>query len=128
MARKPVREAQPAFSPSPRPQRQIRRAQVDLSFENQSLLGVLFGQFDANLVQVENRLGVFISARGDRLHIEGPADSVARAREVLLTMYDRLALGQELDSHSHWKLHHRRNTPSPCPLPLLSCVGFPIGP
>jgi phosphate starvation-inducible protein PhoH and related proteins len=49
-------------------------------------------------VQVENRLGVFISARGDRLHIEGPADSVARAREVLRTMYDRLAQGQDLDA------------------------------
>ncbi|WP_394270311.1 PhoH family protein [Qipengyuania sp.] len=97
MARKPVREAQPAFSPSPRPQRQIRRAQVDLSFENQSLLGVLFGQFDANLVQVENRLGVFISARGNQLHVEGPEDSVARARDVLNAMYDRLALGQDLD-------------------------------
>ena len=71
---------------------------VEMSFENQSLLVPLFGQFDANLVQVENRLGVFISARGDKLQVEGPEDSVARARAVIQAMYDRLATGQELDA------------------------------
>ena len=68
-----------------------------MEFENQSLLVPLFGQFDANLVQVENRLSVFISARGDRVMIEGPEDSVARARDVLQAMYDKLAMGQDLD-------------------------------
>ncbi|MFN5903943.1 MAG: PhoH family protein, partial [Novosphingobium sp.] len=62
------------------------------------MLGALFGQFDANLVQIENRLGVFISARGNRVQIEGPEDSVARARDVLRTMHQRLMSGQELDS------------------------------
>lgn len=69
-----------------------------MNFENQSLLVPLFGQFDANLVQIENRLGIFISARGDTLHLEGPEDSVARARDVLQSLYDRLAQGQDLDS------------------------------
>ncbi len=73
-------------------------AKAELSFENQSLLGPLFGQFDANLVQVENRLSVMIHARGDKVLIEGPEDNVARARETLTTMYDRLAQGQELDA------------------------------
>ena len=103
MARRPAREAHPAFldrSATTRgiPGNDVRRASADLGFENQSLLGALYGQFDSNLVQVENRLGVFISARGERLHIEGPADSVARAREVLNAMYDRLAQGQDLDA------------------------------
>jgi phosphate starvation-inducible PhoH-like protein len=34
--------------------------------------GALFGQFDTNLVQIENRLGVYISARGNKVQIEGP--------------------------------------------------------
>ncbi|MEP2234657.1 MAG: PhoH family protein [Alteripontixanthobacter sp.] len=89
--------ADPALSKPPVPAREIRRAKAEVSFEDQSLLVPLFGQFDANLVQVENRLGVFISARGDMVMIEGPEDSVARARDVLQAMYDRLALGQELD-------------------------------
>ena len=102
MARKPAKgiplEAVPAFAAPPSPQRTVRRAQMDMSFDNQSLLGALFGQFDTNLVHVENRLGVFISARGNQLHIEGPEDSVARARDVLRAMYDRLAMGQDLDA------------------------------
>ena len=98
MARKPIQKDAQAFSPPPSPQREVRRAQIDISFENQSLLAALFGQFDANLVQVENRLGVFMSARGNQLHIEGPEDSVARARDVLTAMYDRLAVGQDLDA------------------------------
>ncbi len=102
MARKPAnrpeRDQRIGFSKSPVPQREVRRAQLDLSFDNQSLLGALFGQFDANLVQVENRLGVFISARGNELHLEGPEDSVARARDVLRAMYDKLAVGQDLDA------------------------------
>ncbi|ABC63792.1 predicted phosphate starvation-inducible protein [Erythrobacter litoralis HTCC2594] len=86
------------LSPDPVAIREVRRAKVDMDFENQSLLVPLFGQFDANLVQVENRLGVFIAARGDQIQIEGPEDSVARARDVLRAMYDRLAIGQDLDA------------------------------
>nr|WP_240049152.1 PhoH family protein [Parerythrobacter lutipelagi] len=83
-----------------------------MSFEDQSLLVPLFGQFDANLVQVENRIGVFISARGDNLHIEGPEDSVARARDVLQTMYDKLALGQDLDAGAIEALISMSNEPT----------------
>ncbi|GMM92868.1 PhoH family protein [Qipengyuania sp. MTN3-11] len=98
MARKPARNAPEALSRPPVPNREVRRARTEMSFDNQSLLIPLFGQFDANLVQVENRLGVFISARGDRVQIEGPEDGVARARDVITKMYDRLALGQDLDA------------------------------
>ena len=62
MGRRPSRAAdprrEPKLSPDPVPLREIRRAKAEMSFEDQSLLGALFGQFDANLVQVENRLGV----------------------------------------------------------------------
>ncbi|MFN9580150.1 MAG: PhoH family protein [Novosphingobium sp.] len=74
-----------------------RRARTELEFEEATILGALFGQFDANLVQIENRLGVYISARGNRAQIEGPEDAVARARDVLKTMHQRLLSGQELD-------------------------------
>ena len=97
MARKPAKATQ-AISPSPVAQRETRRAKADVTFEDQSLLVPLFGQFDAHLVQVENRLGVFISARGNVVQIEGPEHSVARARDVLNKMYDRLAMGQDLGS------------------------------
>ena len=112
MARKPIRQGEPVLSRPPIPQREVRRAQVDVHFDNQSLLGALFGQFDTNLVQVENRLGVFISARGNALHIEGPEDSVARARDVLNEMYDRLAMGQDLDAGAIESLIAMSNEPT----------------
>ena len=61
------------------------------------MLGALFGQFDTNLVQIENRLGVYISARGNKVLIEGPEDSVARARDVLKGLHQRLNTGHEID-------------------------------
>jgi phosphate starvation-inducible PhoH-like protein len=96
MARKPARahEDREVFGQA---RIQPRRARAELEFEEATILGALFGQFDANLVQIENRLGVFISARGNRAQIEGPEDSVARARDVLKTMHQRLLSGQELD-------------------------------
>ena len=75
-----------------------RRARAEIDFDEPGALGALFGQFDANLVQIENRLGVYIAARGDKVQIEGPEDAVARARETLRAMYQRLEQGQDLDS------------------------------
>jgi phosphate starvation-inducible protein PhoH and related proteins len=75
-----------------------RRARVEVEFEEQTMLGALFGEFDANLVLLENRLGVYIGARGNRLVIEGAEDDVARAREVLQKLHQRLQTGQEVDS------------------------------
>jgi len=75
-----------------------RRARAEVEFDEQTMLGALFGQFDTNLVQIENRLGVFISARGNKVLIEGPEDAVARARDVLKGLYQRLNQGHEIDS------------------------------
>ena len=75
-----------------------RRAHVEVSFDGQATLGALFGEFDANLVQIENRLGVYIAARGDTVAIEGPPDDVARAREVLVKLHERLLTGEEMDA------------------------------
>ncbi|MDE1467912.1 PhoH family protein [Aurantiacibacter sp. D1-12] len=75
-----------------------RRARIEVGFDEQAVLGALFGEFDANLVQIENRLGVFIAARGDRVAIEGTADDVARARDVLVKMHEKLVAGEELDA------------------------------
>ena len=92
MARKPSS----AWNEAPtRPAPQ--RARAELEFEEATMLGALFGQFDANLVLIENRLGVFISARGNRVQIEGTEDGVARARDVLKAMHQRLMRGEEID-------------------------------
>jgi phosphate starvation-inducible protein PhoH and related proteins len=94
MARKPARADSDLALHRPE---SPRRARLEVEFDEPNLLGALFGQFDANLVQIENRLGVYIAARGNRVQIEGPEEPVARARDVLNGMYQRLAQGQELD-------------------------------
>ncbi|BBE32998.1 PhoH family protein [Sphingosinicella microcystinivorans] len=73
------------------------RVRLELDFDRAELLGALFGQYDQNLIAIENRLGVYIAARGNRLSIEGEAHSAARARDVLTGLYNRLALGQGVD-------------------------------
>ncbi|SEN35510.1 phosphate starvation-inducible protein PhoH [Sphingomonas gellani] len=73
------------------------RSRVEMSFEKPQLLAQLFGQYDRNLVALENRLGVYITARGDRVNLEGSAEQVAIARGVLQDLYHRVSRGEEVD-------------------------------
>jgi phosphate starvation-inducible protein PhoH and related proteins len=74
------------------------RARLEVVFDKPQLLGRLFGEFDQNLVAIENSLGVFIAARGNKLQIEGEADAIGRARDVLTGLYNRIVQGQDVDS------------------------------
>ena len=59
------------------------RVRLEHEFDRPHLMGPLFGQYDENLIVIERELGVHISARGNKVAIEGDAESVARARDVL---------------------------------------------
>jgi phosphate starvation-inducible PhoH-like protein len=74
------------------------RARLELEFDRPALLGSLFGQFDQNLITIENRLGVYIAARGNRVAVEGESAAIARARDVLTELYARLERGMAVDS------------------------------
>ena len=74
------------------------RARLELEFDRPALLGTLFGQFDQNLITLENRLGVYIAARGNRVAVEGEPAGIARARDVLNDLYGRLERGMSVDS------------------------------
>src|ERR1043165_1543059 len=76
------------------------RARLELEFDQPYLLGPLFGDYDRHLITIENRLGVHIAARGNKVQIEGDADSAARAREVLVGLYNRLDQGQDVDAEA----------------------------
>ena len=86
MSRKPV-PAQPGD-----------RSRVEVLFDRPQTLSALFGQYDQNLVALENRLGVYITARGNRVGLEGPAEQVALARDVLHDLHARIARGEEVDT------------------------------
>jgi phosphate starvation-inducible PhoH-like protein len=76
------------------------RARLELEFEQPYLLGPLFGDYDRHLITIENRLGVHIAARGNKVQIEGEPDAAARARDVLLGLYNRLDQGHDVDAES----------------------------
>jgi len=76
------------------------RARLELEFEQPYLIGPLFGDYDRHLVAIEHRLGVHISARGAKVQIEGEPDSAARARDVLIGLYNRLDQGHDIDAEA----------------------------
>jgi phosphate starvation-inducible PhoH-like protein len=76
------------------------RSRVELDFEEPYLLGPLFGDYDRHLITIENRLGVQIAARGNRVQIEGEPESAARARDVLIGLYKRLQEGHDVDGEA----------------------------
>lgn len=75
-------------------------SRLEMSFDKPHLINSVFGEFDRNLVTIENRLGVYISARGNRVQIEGEAGAIGRTRDVLNDIYSRLSRGQEIDTEA----------------------------
>ncbi len=51
-------------------------------------LANLCGQFDEHLRQIESRLGVEVSNRGDQFKVTGQTESVAKARKLLTHLYE----------------------------------------
>jgi phosphate starvation-inducible PhoH-like protein len=69
---------------------------VDLAFDDNRLVGQLFGQFDQNLAILEKRLGIDAIARGNQVSIRGPHEACDHARQVLDALYERLEHGDEI--------------------------------
>ncbi len=86
------------MSRKPVPAQSGDRARVELLFDKPQLLVQLFGQYDQNLVALENRLGVYITARGNKIGLEGTAEQVAIARDVLHDLYARIQRGEDVDT------------------------------
>jgi phosphate starvation-inducible PhoH-like protein len=86
------------MSRKPVPAQSGERSRVELTFDKPQLLAQLFGQYDQNLVALEHRLGIYITARGNRVGLEGSAEQVAMGREVLYDLYKRLQRGEDIDT------------------------------
>ncbi len=71
---------------------------LSVSFEDNHLVAHLLGEFDANLALIEERLGIEAIARGNTVLLKGAEDSCAIGQAVLLTLYDRLAKGEQIGS------------------------------
>ena len=69
---------------------------VDLQFDDNRLLPLLFGGHEQNLSRIESQLGVSLISRGNRLTIAGPEEATAAAEAALQTLWQRLKNGEEV--------------------------------
>jgi phosphate starvation-inducible PhoH-like protein len=70
---------------------------IELQFDDNSVLTLLFGEHDRNLVRIENDLGVTVHARGNKVTIDGTESGRTAARDALMTLYDRVKGGLSPD-------------------------------
>ena len=80
------------------PKPQDEAFQTQLEFPDNRLLIDLFGEFNRNLVQVEEALSVQVMHQGNRLTVFGECADVGRAVEVLEALHRRLEAGREITS------------------------------
>lgn len=69
-----------------------------LEFSDNKLLQELCGRHDANLIQIEERLGVQVVSRGNQIAVFGPQPQVEKARVVLQDLYDLLQSGMPVSA------------------------------
>jgi len=68
-----------------------------IEFPDNRLLIELCGEFDRNLADIEEKLGVQILRRGNQLAIIGDAASTVAARDTLTALYERLESGRPVE-------------------------------
>ncbi|GAB5451507.1 MAG: PhoH family protein [Halioglobus sp.] len=86
--------------PPPEPSTTVTESTLTLEPNDARHLAILCGQLDAHLRQIEGRLGVQISARGNQFRIAGPAANTATAGQLLTHLYDEVCQGVGLSPES----------------------------
>ncbi|HYD30638.1 MAG TPA: PhoH family protein, partial [Azospirillaceae bacterium] len=66
---------------------------IDLQFDDNRLLPVLYGEHDRHLARIERQLGISLISRGNVLTITGPSGPAGAARSALEALWERLKRG-----------------------------------
>ncbi len=93
----------------------IQSESTDLTLEpaDNIRLANLCGQFDENLRQIEKRLGVEISSRGNRFQIMGSSRPVSAAKQVIVSLFDTSATQPITPEQVHLSMQGVRNSAMP---------------
>ncbi len=75
-------------------------SETTISVVSSKALLALFGTRDQHLRKICEGLGVHICARGDRIHVEGDEENVARATELLEELQARISRNEVLSEDS----------------------------
>ncbi len=81
-----------------KPAKPVADVERVVSFEDNSHLSSVFGNFDQNLALMEHRLGVEISARGNHVFIRGGEGACEIAEAALVEIYNRIAAGENMSA------------------------------
>ncbi|KQP05663.1 phosphate starvation-inducible protein PhoH [Methylobacterium sp. Leaf93] len=68
----------------------VETVDVSLTFDDNRLASLVFGQYDQNVAHIERRLAVTATALGNHLVVKGPPDSAEKARKVFERLYARV--------------------------------------
>lgn len=71
-----------------------------LEFDNKDLIPFLYGEHNNHLNHLEKKLGVSISDRGNKLALNGDLQAIQTAENILLDLWHKLEMGQEISSGS----------------------------
>lgn len=91
------RNAATAASGQPHRADDLTQLALRLSLREPEAMRSLCGERDSNLRQVENRLGVSVLARGEDLHLTGPAAAVRQAAACLQALFAEAERGEVID-------------------------------
>ena len=67
--------------------------EVSLTFDDNRLASLVFGQYDQNVAHIERRLGITGTALGNQLVVKGAPDAAEKARRVFERLYVRVQKG-----------------------------------
>jgi phosphate starvation-inducible PhoH-like protein len=88
----------PDFQSSSPDQINPHDAHIILAFDDNRLVGDLFGQFDENLARLEAQLNIKATPRGNHVTLKGKPEACEAGRIVLDSLYHQLQKGQPLDN------------------------------
>jgi phosphate starvation-inducible PhoH-like protein len=74
----------------------VEEAEIILTFDDNRLASLVFGQYDQNLAHLERRLNVTAIANGNRVTVKGTPEASELARRVLEGLYERAREGGTL--------------------------------
>jgi phosphate starvation-inducible PhoH-like protein len=70
---------------------------LTLTFSDNALLRLLLGDHDRHLARIEQRLGMRLACRGNRISLSGTAEQVTAAEAALAALYRQLERGEMID-------------------------------
>ena len=71
----------------------VERVEVSLTFDDNRLASLVFGQYDQNVAHLERRLDVTATALGNHVVLKGSPEAAEKARRVFERLYARVKTG-----------------------------------